>query len=80
MEDQEVGGRDPAEDFAVGAVGAGGVQGLQDLGHRGVVHAQGARARRTLDGLGRSKAFCVLTSFAPREPTATLFPGDMVEQ
>ena len=49
---QEICGGDAAEDFAVGAAGAGGVQSPEHLGGGGVVDAEGVRAGGMAEGLG----------------------------
>src|SRR6266540_2556080 len=52
IEEQQVGGGDAAEDRAVGAIGAGGVQALEDVGGGRVVDAQGVATGGMADGLG----------------------------
>src|SRR6266545_4873939 len=52
VEEQQIGGGDAAEDLAVGAIGAGGVQALEHVGSGGVVDAEGVATGGMADGLG----------------------------
>jgi hypothetical protein len=55
LEQEERRAGDAAEHFPVGAVGPRGVQGLEDLRHRAILHAEGAGAGGVAEGLGHGR-------------------------